>query len=281
MLPFRNEQPEWRYGRKRTPLTMPDTDPDGIVSRLLRCGRPSPEDFLYFCSIPKLKKRHFDMLLNAGADVHVADAHGKTALFSAAESGNLVLLRTLLALGLDPMRRDDAGVIPLSVAVRCGNLSIAQCLLEMTPDPAAVTDAEGSTLLHDAAWGDMPAIARRLVDVYGVSPEARDHAGRTPLHVAAYQGSCRMLKFLLEEKSADINARDRDGRTPLFSGAYDSNLRALKILCEHDAELSVKDRNGLTALEFASGRCEFAAAKFLGKLSGAGDRRAGGNRLRA
>ena len=64
-------------------------------------------------------------------------------------------------------------------------------------------------------------------------------------------------------ESIRFNALDGEGRTPLFSGAYDGNLRALKILCEQGADLSVKDKTGLTVLEFARNRKEFAAAKFL------------------
>ena len=204
-----------------------------------------------------------NMLLEAGIDMRVTDEHGRNALFSAAESGNLVLLRALLEQGLDPMKKDDTGEIPLSVAVRCGNFSVAECLLGKTENPALVVDNEGSTLLHKAAWGDMPGIARQLIDGYGIPPEVRDNAGRTAVHVAAYQGSCKMLKYLLMEKSADVNAADNEGRTPLFSGAYNSNLRALKILCEQGADLSAKDRSGSTACGFARGRKEFAAANLL------------------
>ena len=61
----------------------------------------------------------------------------------------------------------------------------------------------------------------------------------------------------------DVNVADNDGRTPFFSGAYDGNLRMLKILCEQGADLSMKDKSGLTVPEFALGRKEFNAAKFL------------------
>ena len=236
---------------------------DRFITEHLKNGTLTTSVFLQICSLPKLKKRYFNMLLEAGVDMHGTDDHGRDALFCAAESGNLVLLRALLEQGLNPMRKDDSGEIPLSVAVRCGNLSVSECLLGKTRDPASVVDNEGSTLLHKAAWGDLPDIARLLVDVYHVPLEAADHAGRTAVHVAAYQGSCKMLRYLLHEKHADINAVDLEGKTPVFSGAYDGNLRALKILCEQGADLSVKDRSGLTVREFALGRKELRAAKFL------------------
>ena len=234
-----------------------------FITEHLKNGTLTTDVFLQICSLPKLKKQYFNMLLDAGVNMHGVDEHGRNALFCAAESGNLVLLRALLEQGLNPMKKDDSGEIPLSVAVRCGNLSVAECLLGKTKNPASVVDNEGSTLLHKAAWGDVPDIARRLIDVYDIPPEVRDNDGRTAVHVAAYQGSCKMLKYLLKEKCVDVNAADNDGRTPLFSGAYDGNLRALKILCEQGADLSMKDKSGLTVREFALGRKEFNAAKFL------------------
>lgn len=236
-----------------------------FIAERLKTGTLTAEELLGICALPKLKKRYFDMLLAGGANLRARDAHGRTVLFAAAESGNLVLLRALLGLKLDPMRRDDSGEIPLATALRCGNLSVAQCLLELTPAPAAVVDDEGSTLLHKAAWGDVTGIARPLVERYGLPADSRDRYGRTPLHVAAYQGSGKMLKYLLEECSADVDAADCEGRSPIFSAAYDGNLRALKILCEHGADSSVKDRNGLTALEFARTWGEFEATRFLSR----------------
>ena len=238
---------------------------ENFITKRLNNGTLTADDFLYICSLPKLKKQYFNMLLNAGVDMSVTNQHGENALFKAAESGNLVLLRALLEYGLNPMQQDDSGEIPLAVAVRCGNLSVAECLLSITKNPASIVDKEGATLLHKAAWGDMPSIACELLDKHGVDIECKDNFGRTAVHIAAYQGSYKMLKYLLGEKKANVNAIDHDGRTPLFSGAYDGNNRVLKILCECGADLSVKDKNGMTALDFAFSKNEFETVKFLKK----------------
>lgn len=240
---------------------------ENFITDRLKKGSLSTDDFLYICSIPKLKKHCFNMLLLAGIDMTATNARGENALFKAAESGNLVLLRALLECGLNPMQQDDSGEIPLTVALRCGNLSVAECLLEVTQEPASVIDKEGASLLHKAAWGDMPAIAGKLIDEYGTDIECRDSFGRSAVHVAAYQGSSKMLKFLLMEKSANVNALDCEGRTPLFSGAYDGNTRVVKLLCELGADLSVKDKNGLTVLDFAIRKKEADTVKFLKKYA--------------
>jgi len=194
------------------------------------------------------------------------DENNQTALFKAAESGNLVLLRALLEQKLDPEHTDNFGETALMVALRCGNHSVAECLLKIARDPVNTMDKEGATLLHKAAWGNLPELAKLLLEEYSFDLEAKDHYGRTALHIAAYQGNTRILKYLLAH-ATNVNAVDNEGRTPIFSGAYDSNLKTVKLLCEYGANLLLKDNTDLTVLEYAVSRKEFETARFLnGKL---------------
>ena len=152
------------------------------------------------------------------------------------------------------------------VALRCGNHSVAECLLKIARDPVNTMDKEGATLLHKAAWGNLPELAKLLLEEYSFDLEAKDHYGRTALHIAAYQGNTRILKYLLAH-ATNVNAVDNEGRTPIFSGAYDSNLKTVKLLCEYGANLLLKDNTDLTVLEYAVSRKEFETARFLnGKL---------------
>ena len=84
-------------------------------------------------------------------------------------------------------------------ALRCGNRSVTECLLKIARDPVKIIDNEGATLLHKAAWGNLPELAKLLLEEYGFDLETKDHYGRTALHVAAYQGNTRFLKYLLEQ----------------------------------------------------------------------------------
>lgn len=219
--------------------------------------------FLRICAIPKLKKEYYNLLVEAEVNIRAIDKRGQNALFKAAESGNQVLLRGLLDAGLNSMQTDCDGEIPLSVALRCGNLSVAECLAEKIQNPASVIDRQGENLLHKAAWGDVVSVARELIQTHRFDIESRDDAGHTALHIAAYQGSNKMVKYLLTEAGADLNAIDEEGRTPLFSGAYDSNLRTLKFLSESGADLSVKDKKGVSVLDYALSTRQNKAAALL------------------
>ena len=236
------------------------------IGDLLKSQQLTGNKFLEFCAVPKLKKHCFDMMRDAGVDMFSVDKNNQTALFKAAESGNLVLLRALLEQNLDPEHTDNFGETALMVALRCGNRSVAECLLKIARDQVKIIDNEGATLLHKAAWGNLPELAKLLLEEYGFDLETKDYYGRTALHVAAYQGNTRFLKYLLE-KSANVNAVDNEGRTPIFSGAYDGNFKTVKLLCECAANLLLKDNTNLTVLEYAVSRKEFETAKFLnGKL---------------
>ena len=249
-----------------TPLTSDERTLEQYIGDLLKSQQLTGNKFLEFCAFPKLKKHCFDMMRDAGVNMFSVDENNQTALFKAAESGNLVLLRALLEEKIAPEHTDNFGETALMVALRCGNRSVAECLLKIARDPVKIIDNEGATLLHKAAWGNLPELAKLLLEEYGFDLEIKDHYGRTALHIAAYQGNTRILKFLLE-KSADVNAADNEGKTPIFSGAYDGNLKTVKMLCEYGADLLLKDNTGLTVLEYAVGRKEFETAKFLnGKL---------------
>ena len=232
------------------------------IRDLVKTHQLTGNKFLDICAVPKLKKHCFDMMRNAGVNMFSVDENNQTALFKAAESGNLVLLRTLLEHNFDLEHTDNFGENALMVALRCGNRSVAECLLKITDDPTRITDNEGSTLLHKAAWGNLPELANMLLQEYNMDIDSKDYAGRTALHVAAYQGNTRILKYLLEH-AANVNAVDNEGRTPIFSGAYDGNFKMVKLLCEYDANLHLKDNTNLTVLEYAISRKEFETAKFL------------------
>lgn len=245
-----------------TPLTSDERTLEQYIGDLLKSQQLTGNKFLEFCAVPKLKKHCFDMMRDAGVDMFSVDENNQTALFKAAESGNLVLLRALLEEKIAPEHTDNFGETALMVALRCGNRSVAECLLKIARDPVKIIDNEGATLLHKAAWGNLPELANVLLLEHNMDIDSKDYAGRTALHVAAYQGNTRFLKYLLE-KSANVNAIDNEGKTPIFSGAYDGNLKTIKLLCEYGADLLLKDNSNLTVLEYAISRKEFETAKFL------------------
>ena len=97
--------------------------------------------------------------------------------------------------------------------------------------------------------GDKQAVIKILESK--PDPDHRDSFGGTALHGAMFQGDTSIILLLLEY-GFDPNAKGtRNGYTPLHDAVWASNKEAAKILLEHGADPSIKNKDGLTAYEFA------------------------------
>lgn len=69
------------------------------------------------------------VLLDAGANPGVGDAHGATPLHYAAKLGSQSLVRMLLSKGVDANARNSVGNTPLHRAARMGHFDVCWTLL--------------------------------------------------------------------------------------------------------------------------------------------------------
>jgi ankyrin repeat protein len=154
--------------------------------------------------VPKADMDHLEfikVLLDKGADVNARvkdstetrtvftnqwlDENGATAFLRASQSGDLELMRLLLARGADPKINTVLNVTPLQVAAGIGwvdgvttewseatNLQAVKLLLDLGIDPNLQANT-GRTALHGAAHKGRPAVVQMLVD-YGGDLAVRD-----------------------------------------------------------------------------------------------------------
>lgn len=116
------------------------------------------------------------------------------------------------------------------------------------------------TALHMAAYNGHSEIVRLLLD-QDVEVDPRDHEGKTPL-IHACTGPFPETVQVLIDAGADVNAREStEAFTPLMMGAGLGNLEVVKVLLEHDADKTLTDDDGETALDHArnSGHAEIVA----------------------
>ena len=80
-----------------------------------------------------------------------------------------------------------------------------------------------------------------------------DPNGYTPLHNAAFYGRKQIVEHLIEN-GADINVTDsKNGFTPLHSAATKKcNVGVVQALLAKNADQTLKDKYGKTALEYAT-----------------------------
>jgi ankyrin repeat protein/biotin operon repressor len=175
------------------------------------------------------------VLVESGAEVKVADRRGNTPLHTAAQLGDLELVKNLLAKGADPNARNakalmngpavgpfraQAGEIsPLHMAAKAGKLEIVKALLAAGADPK-LKGEDGTTLLMQAAGSanvEVVKLAYELdQDVKAVTTSKATvmHAAVT-LGLGSDQGEiCKVIQFLAD-KGAPLDERNDRGRTPI------------------------------------------------------------------
>lgn len=122
----------------------------------------------------------------------------------------------------------------------------------------------GSTLLHEAAGSDRPAMARELID-RGVDLDAQNDGGLTPLLHAIEVENFDIVEVLLEA-GADPNILDNRDRSPLMMALMKGKegRRAMELLLENGADPTVSDASGRDSVD-----CVLEWAKELGKTDAA------------
>jgi ankyrin repeat protein len=142
-----------------------------------------------------------ELLLDKGADVNARvkdstetrtvftdqwlDEDGATAFFRASQSGDVALMRLLLAYGADPKMNTVLNVTPLQVA-------------------AGIGWVEGITF----EWSEAASVdAVKLLLALGLDPNTQADTGRTALHGAAHKGRPAVIQ-LLADAGANLGVRD-------------------------------------------------------------------------
>ncbi|KAL3080115.1 hypothetical protein niasHS_013787 [Heterodera schachtii] len=130
--------------------------------------------FLLFVSVQCENK-------NSRVDLEITDNEGKTAIFHAAQGGNVEITTLLIDHGARVDRTDKKGNSVLHDSVLYGNFGVTELFLK----------------------SGAKANLRRFTD------------GHTALHIACQLGRLDIVKLLVEKGGADIEIAANDGSTPL------------------------------------------------------------------
>ena len=185
---------------------------------------------------------------------------GSMLLHSAAQSGNVDTIETILSLGLDIDSRDESGLTPLMLAACTGQADTFHFLLERGSDPT-LKGNDGSSVLHCAAEGGSKVIIEKLLSLEH-HIDSRDGGGLTPLMIAACNGQADAFHFLLE-RGSDETLKSNNGRSVLHCAAEGGSKVIIEKLLSLELHIDSRDGGGLTPLMIAAFTGQADAFHFL------------------
>ena len=171
--------------------------------------------------------------LARGAEIETRDANMRTPLLLAASNDNLPVVRLLVALGADPDALDDRHDTPWLVTGVTGNVDVAEVLLTVEPDLTILNRFGGTSLIPAADRGHVDYV--RWVLGTDIDVDHVNNPGWTALMEAVLLGDgsepYQQIVQLLVEAGADITIADRDGVTAAqhaSADGYDEIVRLLR-----------------------------------------------------
>ncbi|MFI3256803.1 MAG: ankyrin repeat domain-containing protein [Spirochaetales bacterium] len=132
-------------------------------------------------------------------------------------ANNIEICDIFFAAGMDVDSCDSSGTPMLCIAARNGKLDMVEWLLEKHADIEVISQDRGYTPLMDAVW----------------------------------KNEYNVVEFLVN-KGANLDVIGKDGQPILVLAAGIANVKVCRILAEHGGDINIKDKMGMSALEYAT-----------------------------
>ena len=205
----------------------------------------------------------------------------ETELCEAVKNGDLTEVTRLIQLGVDPncISSDWYKTRPIILAASGGHIDIIKLLLDQpTLDPNLSDALFGNTALIDASHAGNTDVVKLLVQDKRLDLHYKTKgSGITALMQAARYGNTRVVEVLVEKDGAGVNIQSGGGCTPLMLGCMAPSKAVLNnpkmiqaMLAVPELDLSIKDAQGKTALDWARDKELFMVEKLIIEREGQG-----------
>jgi ankyrin repeat protein len=189
---------------------------------------------------------HLDVLIKAGANLNIVDSRSETPLFLLTRSGYTGYAEFLLKKGANPNIVNIRGATPLAEAIYKSRKDLVKILLKYGANPNLGDSVRKP--LYVAFLNDRLDIAKILLEK-GADINSKDQ-GDTRLLRSSLHGNSRHVRFLLEHNAA-VDERGKDGMTPLIAATKTGNYSICEMLLKAEADTSLRDNSGKSALDWA------------------------------
>jgi len=192
-------------------------------------------------------------LLSANADPNIRDMLGRTASHWGSVSDSMECLNLLITIGADLTLLDAKGHSTAMWACKNGKSEALKVVLASRQGPALARgkDEEGRLLLHLGA--NHPDMIELLLNTETAGQV--DYSGRNILHHAALNGRldiCRQIANVIP--IIPLMVGDKSGKTPLHLAVMAGHSGVANNLLENEAEVSAKDGQGATVVDYVNMR---------------------------
>ncbi len=210
------------------------------------------------------------LLINAGADINMQDAQGRTALYLAVLNEQNALIEHLIKSGADVNLVDNEGQSALFQAVVGGSDVLVKRLLSANADPL-LANKQGWTALHYAASekiSEDEQVPSNIIDSLlnaGMNIDVAMPNAYSPLFKALASDNKVAMKHLLA-RNANPDQGLNNGFTPLMYAVQYGNLDAIYQLLAAGADPNLQLNQGWTALHFVANKSNKASTVRLDEI---------------
>ena len=173
-------------------------------------------------------------LVKCGANVHLQDKDGQTALHHAMQSPQASICEVLSCLiknGADVNAHTFHNETPLMLASRDDHVNVVTFLIKHRAD-VDLQDKDGDTALHYAASSSLPEIVETLLNL-GASHMC-NHQGLTPLHQACISANIALVEYLIQRP--EITREQRVDALELLGASRATQYKEFSLLSFFVAE---------------------------------------------
>lgn len=191
-----------------------------------------------------------DLIRFQGFDVNAVTLAGHTPLMLAAGTGRTSIAKYLLAMGANVHLTDVDGKSAIHFASSNNHVAVMRHLIQAKANVNHTTDDHTQTPLWSAASNGHVAIVDELLA--NSASSVLLHLEQTPLYIAAKNGHDDCVQAILVTDKTSINYVNLNDRTALFAAAKRGHIHCVRQLMCAGADWSIYDSNAHTPILIAA-----------------------------